>query len=76
MISTSCLLVSVDLNSNCGLFQISGSKASSWLGLGSDSDEGDDQMGDGFDEESAQLVTVKPHFEGKAGEEVSLLILQ
>lgn len=55
------------------LFQISGSKASSWLGLVSDSDESDDQISDGCNEESAQLVTVKPHFEGKAGEEVVCL---
>ena len=53
---------------HCCILQISGSKASLWLGLDSDSD--DDQAGDRSDGEKEQLVTVKPHFEGKAGEEV------
>ncbi|XP_078372062.1 uncharacterized protein LOC144655647 [Oculina patagonica] len=47
--------------------KISGSKASSWLGLDSDSD---DQEVDDGDDQNEQLVTVKPHFEGKAGEEL------
>lgn len=46
---------------------MSGSKASSWLGLDSDTDE--DNIDDSGDANS-QLVTVKPHFEGKAGVEV------
>ncbi|KAJ7392948.1 nucleolar protein 8 [Desmophyllum pertusum] len=51
--------------------KISGSKASSWLGLDSDSDEDHDQAaGDDSDDTDDQLVTVKPHFEGKAGEEL------
>ena len=49
------------------VLKISGSKASSWLGLDSDSDE---LEGSDDDDENEQLVTVKPHFEGKAGEEV------
>ena len=55
---------------NYCFLKISGSKASAWLGLESDSDEGYDQMSDGDDGENDQLVTVKPHFEGKAGQEV------
>ncbi|XP_078355768.1 uncharacterized protein LOC144640533 [Oculina patagonica] len=47
--------------------KISGSKASSWLGLDSDSDDQEDDDGD---EQNEELVTVKPHFEGKAGEEL------
>lgn len=50
--------------------KISGSKASSWLGLDSDSDGSHDQQGDNDDDKSDHLVTVKPHFEGKAGEQL------
>lgn len=49
--------------------KISGSKASSWLGLDSDSDGSHDQ-GDNDNDKSDHLVTVKPHFEGKAGEQL------
>lgn len=55
---------------NVSALQISGSKASSWLGLDSDSDGSHDQ-GDNDNDKSDHLVTVKPHFEGKAGEQVS-----
>lgn len=55
---------------NVSALQISGSKASSWLGLDSDSDGSHDQ-GDNDDDKYDHLVTVKPHFEGKVGEQVS-----
>jgi len=41
-----------------------------WLGLDSDSDEGQEQEGDDGRGKSDHLVTVKSHFEGKVGEEV------
>jgi len=50
--------------------KISGSKASSWLGLDSDSDEGNAQVGDGSDGEGDHLFTLKPQFEGKSGEQL------
>lgn len=53
--------------------KISGSKASSWLGLEGDSDEDSGQMTDDFDsdhDKDAKLVKEKPQFEGKAGEEL------
>jgi len=40
--------------------------------LDSDSDEGNDQVGDGSDGEDDHLFTVKPQFEGESGEQVIL----
>jgi len=45
--------------------KISGSQASSWLGLDNCSDDEDAQLTEDFD---VNLVIEKPHFEGKAGE--------
>ena len=59
---------------HCYSLQISGSKASSWLGLDSDSDGSHEQQDDNDDDKSDHLVTVKPHFEGKAGEEVFVVL--
>lgn len=53
-------------------FQISGSQASSWLGLDNCSDDEDAQMTEDFD---VNLVIEKPHFEGKAGEQVCSNVL-
>lgn len=64
----SCLEVSPSIFS---YFQISGSQASSWLGLDNDSDEEDAQM---IEDCHANLVREKPHFEGKAGEEVCIVM--
>jgi len=41
--------------------------------LDSDSDGSHEQDGDDADDKSDHLVTVKPHFEGKAGEQVFVL---
>ena len=43
--------------------------------MDSDSDGSHDQEGDNDDDKSDHLVTVKPHFEGKAGEQVFLTLL-
>ena len=43
--------------------------------MDSDSDGSHDQQGDNDDDKSDHLVTVKPHFEGKAGEQVFLILL-
>ena len=40
--------------------------------MDSDSDEGNDQVGDGSDVEGDHLFTLKPQFEGKSGEQVIL----
>ena len=53
-------------------FQISGSQASSWLGLDNCNDDEDAQMTEDFD---VNLVIEKPHFEGKAGEQVCINVL-
>ena len=42
--------------------------------MDSDSDEGHEQAGDDGRDNSDHLVTVKSHFEGKAGEEVLLVV--
>ena len=41
--------------------------------MDSDSDGSHEQEGDDADDKSDHLVTVKPHFEGKAGEQVFVL---
>ena len=57
---------------SCASCQISGSQAASWLGFDSDESDGEHSSED----ENDEMFSLKPQFEGKAGERVSVGYIQ